>query len=157
MSDVIKKSLDEIDLKVLKLLSENANMTATDIAARIGLSIPAANKRISKLTVSGIISQYTIIVDAEKIGKPLLAFILVVLERLTYFDKLMECVQRDQDVLECFATTGEFDYIVKVRAKNMSDLEKKIIAIKEVKGIVKTNTMISLDSHKYLPSVLPDM
>lgn len=151
-----KKNLDEIDVSIICILSRNANITATELSERIRLSIPATNKRISKLIASGIIDQYTVILNPEKIGKPLLAFIFIVMERLTYLDNLMEYVQQDQDVLECYAIAGEFDYILKVRAKNMMNLEKKIISIKEVKGVMKTNTIISLYQHKFFPTVLPD-
>ncbi len=148
--------MDAIDSKLITLLSENANMTATEMSSIIGLSVPAINKRISRMVEAGIISRYTVMIDPDTIGKSLLAFMSVILERLSYIDHLMRCVNDDQDILECFAVAGEFDYILKIRAKNMLNLENKICKIKEVQGVVKTNTTIVLYTHKSMPSVLPD-
>ncbi|MEG1548512.1 MAG: Lrp/AsnC family transcriptional regulator [Clostridia bacterium] len=157
MSGSEKKILDDIDSKIIELLSENANMTATEISGKVGLSVPAANKRINKLLDCGIIEKYTIILDADKIGKPMMAFISVILDRLSYMDGLMKYVKSERDVLECFAVAGDYDYIIKIRAKNMLDLENKIIRIKEIKGVAKTNTTIVLYTYKNISSVLPDL
>ena len=148
--------LDDIDAKILEMLAENSHITATDLAPLIGLSVPATNKRINKLSAANIIERFTVCVSPEEVGKPLLAFINIVLERLTYVDDLLRVLNTDKDILECFAVAGEFDYIVKVRAKNMLDLENKILSIKEIEGVTKTNTIISLYTHKYLPTILPD-
>jgi len=151
-----QKIIDEIDRRIIRILSENANVTATEISERINLSIPAVNKRIAKLVASGVISRFMVIIDPYLVGKPMLAFIFITLERLCHFDELMEYINTDPDFLECHAITGEFDYIVKVRSKDTLDLEKKLLGLKDVNGVVRTNTTISLDTHKYLPSVLPD-
>ena len=151
-----QKIMGEIDIRIIRILSENANVTATEISEKINLSIPAVNKRIAKLVNSGVISRFMVIIDPYMVGKPMLAFIFIILESLSHFDELMECIDADPDFLECYATTGEFDYIVKARSKDTLDLEKKLLKLKGVDGVVRTNTTISLFTHKYLPSVLPD-
>jgi len=160
MNSVISKEkrydLDEIDVQIISKLSENASITGTELAEIIGLSIPATNKRIAKLVDSGIIKKWTIVLDEKKIGKPMLAFMLVVMDSLSSFDKFMEYMDNEKDVLECVATTGDFDYIVKICAKDIDDLEDKITSIKKIKGVVKTHTMIGLAIHKPLTGVLPD-
>jgi len=151
-----KQIYDEIDVSLINLLSEDASMTGTELAEKIGLSIPATNKRIMKLVESGVIRKRTIIVDPEKVGKPLLAFVQVILENINYINELEEGLERDPDFLECYATTGEYDYLIKVRAKGIDDFENKLVGIKRIKGVVKTNTMFSLCIHKEMASVLPD-
>lgn len=147
--------MDEIDVKIIDLLIENANMTATEISLSVKLSIPAVNKRISKLVKSGVIDRYTIIINPDKIGKPVLAFSFIVLENPSYIDELLKFIASEKDILECYALAGEFDYILKIRAKDLLGLEDMILRIKGVKGIAKTNTIISLFNHKSIPSVLP--
>ncbi len=73
--------MDEIDVKLLKLLSEDSGQTATQIMSRVNLSIPAVNKRIAKLKSGGVIERFTIQVNPKQIEKPVLAFIMVVLNQ----------------------------------------------------------------------------
>ena len=123
--------MDEIDAKLLRILSENADATATEMMAQVNLSIPAINKRISKLRQTGVIRQYTILVDPDKVGKPIHAFILVVLQQPSGADKLTEYIKSDPDILECYAVTGEYDYIIKVCARDVEQLEQKLNLLKQ--------------------------
>jgi len=148
--------MDEIDCKILHILSENADATATEMMAQVNLSIPAINKRISKLRRSGVIRQFSIIVDPEKVGKPIQAFILVVLQQPSGAAKLTEYIRSDPDILECYAVTGEYDYIIKVCAQNVEHLEEKLNLLKQQKGVAKSYTMLSLMEHKFRACILPD-
>jgi DNA-binding Lrp family transcriptional regulator len=103
-----------------------------------------------------VIERFTVSLNPELIGKPMLAFMFVILEHFTYMDELMKVVTADKDMLECYAIAGEFDYILKIRARDMSDLENKIVKVKAIKGVRKTNTIISLLTHKYRLTALPD-
>ena len=87
--------MDEIDAKILRILSENADATATEMMTQVNLSIPAINKRVSKLRQSGVIRQFTILVDPEKVGKSIQAFILVVLQQPSGATKLTEYIKSD--------------------------------------------------------------
>lgn len=149
--------MDEIDAKLLHILSENADATATEMMAQVNLSIPAINKRISKLRQSGMIRKYTILVDPDMAGKPIQAFILVVLQQPSGAAKLTEYIKSDPDILECYAVTGEYDYIIKVCAKDVVHLEEKLNLLKQQKGVAKSYTMLSLMEHKFRACILPDM
>ena len=149
--------MDEIDSKILHILSENADTTATEMMAQVNLSIPAINKRISKLRQSGMIRQFTILVDPEKVGKAIQAFILVVLQQPSCAAALTEYIQSDPDILECYAVTGEYDYIMKVCAKDVEHLEQKLLLLKHQKGVAKSYTMLSLMEHKFRACILPDV
>ena len=148
--------MDEIDAKLRRILSENADATATEMMAQVNLSIPAINKRISKLRNSGVIRQYTILVDPDQVGKPIQAFILVVLQQPSGAGKLTEYIKSDPDILECYAVTGEYDYIIKVCARDVEQLEQKLNLLKQQKGVAKSYTMLSLMEHKYRACILPD-
>lgn len=148
--------MDEIDSKILRILSENADTTATEMMAQVNLSIPAINKRISKLRQSGVIRQFTILMDPEKVGKPIQAFILVVLQQPSGAAKLTEYIKSDPDILECYAVTGEYDYIIKVCARDVEQLEEKLNLLKQQKGVAKSYTMLSLMEHKYRACILPE-
>ena len=61
--------MDKTDALILKILSQKANATATEIGEKVGLSVPAVNKRILKLQKDGIIKNFTIITSAKKSKK----------------------------------------------------------------------------------------
>ena len=152
----VGKMIDEIDVRILEILAEHGNATSTEIASRIKLSVPAINKRINKLSKSNVIEKYTISVNAQMVSKPLMAFIFIEFEGYEVFDKLFAVVKDDKDFLEFYTITGDFDYILKVRAKDMLDVERKLARIKAVTGVTRTNTMFTLIAHKNEPTVLPD-
>ncbi len=149
--------MDEIDRKIIKLLSENSAATATELMPLVNLSIPAINKRIRKLQQSGVIRQFTVLIDPEKVGRPIQAYILIVLQQGSGMERFMEYIQTDSDILECYAVTGEYDYLLKVCAADMERLEQKLTTLKQHSGVVKSHTMLSLMEHKHKISVLPEL
>ncbi len=148
--------MDEIDLKIIKILSRNANITATAMQKELNLSIPAINKRIQTLRNSGIIKQFTILTDGKKIGKTIIAYVFIVLQSSDYMDALLEYANTDVDVLECSAITGEYDCLLKVCAESIEKLDEKLMYLKKHKGIIKSNTMLSLTTYKYSPTIFPN-
>jgi Lrp/AsnC family leucine-responsive transcriptional regulator len=149
--------MDLIDRKILKLLAEDASAQTIEISRAINLSVPATNKRLARLKRDGIITSYTVLTDGEKVGKPVSAFILVVLQYAQGVEDFMAFVQAEQDILECYAISGGYDYILKVCAKDIKALEQLLLRVKAQNGVVKSQTMISLLEHKCKPTVLPDM
>jgi len=147
--------MDDIDRKLLRILSKNSATTATDMMAQVNLSIPAINKRIQKLRHSGVIRQFTILVDPEQVGRPIQAFILVVLQQSHHVDRFLEYIRSDADILDCYAVTGEYDYLLKVCASDMEMLEEKLSHLKRQSGVIKSHTMLSLLEHKHQIAVLP--
>lgn len=148
--------MDSIDVKLIEILSENARATASEIAPAVNLSVPAINKRISRLRKNGTIRAFTAVIDGEKAGKPITTFILVTLQQASAADKLLEYAHMDPDVLECYAVTGEYDYILKVCASDVKSLEKKLKQLKQQRGVVKSHTLFCLLENKFQTSVLPD-
>ena len=148
--------MDQIDKKILQMLSRNAAMTATEMVPKVNLSIPAINKRIQKLRDSGVIRRFTIQVDPESVGKPITAFILIVLQQGARIETLMEFIQSDPEIRECAGVTGEYDYLLKVCASGVPALQKKINILKREAGVVKSHTMLCLTEYKNQISALPD-
>ena len=144
--------MDNIDKVILMMLSKNSTASATELGKAVNLSIPAVNKRIQRLKTSGVIRSFTILTDEKKADKPICAFIM-----LTARYALINYVKHDPDVLECYAVTGDYDYILKICAKDVGALENKLLSLKELKGITKSYTMLSLMEHKLTPTALPDI
>ena len=147
--------MDEIDAKILQLLSKNADTTTNLLKKEIDLSIPAINKRVKNLKKRGIIKQSTIITDGAKVGKPILAFVMIIIQSLDNVDKLMEYINSNPDILECFSVSGEYDYILKVVAKDVETLDQKLLELKKQNNILKSHTLFALSPHKQSNTILP--
>ena len=147
--------MDAIDSKILEILSKNARATAAEICGEVNLSVPAINKRIRRMQGEGAIRRFTVVADGKKVGKPIVAFVLVVVQGDAAVKALLEYVAEDADILECSAVTGEYDYLIKVCAADVEALEEKLLRMKKQKGVLKSHTMLSLMEHKFSPTVLP--
>ena len=149
--------MDRIDKTILHMLAQNANETATRIGEAVGLSVPAVNKRIRRLQQDGVIRRFTILTDGKQVGRPICAFIWLVVQYGAGVEGLISTLERDPEVLACYAVTGEYDYMVQVCTPDVQALEEKILKLKRYKGVVKSYTMLSLQEHKFQPAVLPDL
>ncbi|AOT68576.1 Lrp/AsnC family transcriptional regulator [Geosporobacter ferrireducens] len=141
--------MDDIDYGILQQLKENARIQVSEISRKVNLSIPAVSERIRKLDESGIIEKYTIKLNREKLGYKLMAFIFVNIEKTEYIEAFRKSIKQYNTVLECHHLAGEYDYILKVVEKDTKALEEFITQrLKRIKGVYKTNTIISLSSIK---------
>lgn len=148
--------MDNIDIKILRYLRENARMNASDIGERISMSVSAVIERIKKLEVAGIIKQYTIVLDPKQIGKDVLAFISVSLEHPKFNDSFSNSVHKIEQITECHYITGDFDFFLKVVAGSTQELTNILNEIKSVNGVSLTRTLVVLSTMKNNISVLPD-
>ena len=113
--------MDQSDIRLLHALAKDADVTATKLMDKVNLSIPAVNKRIARLKESGTIRNVTILTNPDKVGKSVIAFVLVVLDRFSNMDTILKGVEADRDVLECYAVTGA---AMMVENGCMDDVEK---------------------------------
>lgn len=148
--------MDSVDLKIIKLLKQNARITASEIAKKVHLSIPAAAERLKKLDRSGIIQQYTIKLNHKKLNLNLLAYIQIIIEQKAYQEdfrstlyNFKEAIESSNQVLECYHTAGAYDFLIKVLVSDTDGLEDFIVNyLKKIPGIIRTNTMITLGTVK---------
>ncbi|MBI6875412.1 Lrp/AsnC family transcriptional regulator [Clostridium aciditolerans] len=147
--------MDSLDVKILKLLENNARVTASEISSKINLSIPAVSDRLKKLDASGVIEKYTVIINAKKLNRNLTVIMFISLESPKYTNKFLEAVQREEEILECHYLAGDYDYALKIITENTETLEKLLNKIKGLNGISKTKTTVSLSTIKNNYSVMP--
>jgi Lrp/AsnC family leucine-responsive transcriptional regulator len=147
--------MDAIDVKIIKLLQKNARVTASEISSEINLSVPAVSERLKKLESSGVIQQYTAIVNPRMVKKELTAIMFVTLERPKYSEKFVEVVNSIDEIIECHYLAGDYDYSLKILTENTFSLEELITKIKAVQGIHRTRTIVVLSTIKNNYSVTP--
>ena len=148
--------MDNIDIKIIKLLQENARITASEVAGSINLSVPAVSERLKKLESSGVIKQYTAIVDPVHMNKTLMAIVFITLERPRFADTFAEFVKKQNDILECHYLAGDFDYALKVVTENTTTLQELLDRIKSLQSVQKTRTTVILSTAKNNYSVIPE-
>lgn len=146
--------MDDIDIRILEILSEHARLTVSEISNRVNMSVPAVSERIKKLECSGIIEKYTILIDQRKLKKDLTAFMFVSIERSKCVTDFLNTIKDSKDVLECHYIAGDYDYLLKIVTENTLSLETLLNRIKSVNGVQKTKTVIVLSTKKNIPSVL---
>jgi Lrp/AsnC family leucine-responsive transcriptional regulator len=148
--------VDEIDRKILDLLQCNAKLSNAEIAEKVGLTVSSVHERVKKLERKGIIKGYVAVVDPEKLGKPLLAFLrLTVSSHDTVHGPIGELCTREPDILECHNVAGEDCYILKVRAEGPKQLERLLSEIRGSAEASRSVTNIVLSTHKESTRVAP--
>ncbi|MGJ7030067.1 Lrp/AsnC family transcriptional regulator [Niabella hirudinis] len=113
---------DAKDREILKHLQDNARMSVTEIAARVHLSPTPVHERIRRLEESGVIKQYATLLDAQKLDQGLMVICYVSLKQHDKKAglKFIQAINGLNEVVECYSISGEFDFMLKVRAKDMA-------------------------------------
>lgn len=149
--------MDTIDKRILHILHKNARITASEISNQINLSVSAVGDRLKKLEASGMIENYTTILNPKMLDKSLTAIIMVALERPKYADIFQTFVNKENDILDCYYLAGDYDYALKIVTEDTGSLEVLIGKIKAIEGLLKTKTTIVLSTVKDTHSVLPEL
>ncbi len=109
------------DRRVLSVLQKDSRLTMQELAERVGMSTSACWRRVKALENDGVISRYAVIVDAQKAGFGLSSMVHISLARHEQqnVDNFVSEVSRHPEVLECFATSGEADFHLRVVVEDM--------------------------------------
>ncbi len=110
--------MDSCDLKILAELQRDGRLSVADLAERIGLSTTPCWRRVRLLEESGVIDRYTAVVDARKLGITLNVFVEVSLD-LHQAEAFEQAIEERDEVVECYAVTGDRDYLLHVMVSDM--------------------------------------
>lgn len=133
--------LDEVDLKLLRLLKENARTPYSKLAKELGISESAVRKRISRLIKTGIIKKMTIEYELENEVK---AIILVKTQPPIPVPEVSKNILKIPGVEAVYELTGEYDILAIIRASGVEMINKFIDEIRTIPGVISTYTMIVL-------------
>jgi len=135
--------LVEADRRLLRILQSEGRITNQELASRCGMSPSACLERMRRLRERGYILGYNARIDPDKIGRPLLILIEVMLDRTTgdIFQRFAEAVRQRPEVLECHMVAGGFDYLLKVRMADMAAYRTFLAdTLVEMPGVRETRT-----------------
>jgi len=133
--------VDEIDMKILEILKENARTTYVDIGKALGLSEGTVRNRIQSLTDSGVIKRFTVEVS---LGVGVRALIMISVDPQKPTLEISDKVLKLPGVEKIYEVTGEYDVVTVVSSSSIEGLNQTIEEIRVIDGIVKTNTVIVL-------------
>ena len=145
------RSLDRLDLKILTLLQEDGRIAMTDLAERVGLSITPCIERVRRMERDGVIIGYYARVNPAMLGASLLVFVEITLDHKSgnMFDQFRREVLRIPEVLECHLVSGDFDYLIKARLREMADYRKLLGDILlQLPGAVQSKSYMVMEEIK---------
>ena len=139
------RTLDRIDLNILRCLQDNARISYVDLASQVGLSTTPCLEWVKRLERAGIIRGYKAVLDPKVLKANLLVFVEISLETQSpsVFDEFRRAVAKLPQIQECHLVSGQFDYILKCRIPEMSayrqllgDVVLTLPGVKESKSYV---------------------
>lgn len=121
MTNPADVALDRIDIKILQQLQVDGRMSNLKLAESVALSPTAVLARVQRLTRDGYILGYEARLNPHKLGRSMLVFVEVRLDRTTpnVFDAFKTAVQVRSEIMECHMVAGGFDYLLKTRMADM--------------------------------------
>jgi len=143
--------LDAMDVKILTELQNNARISNHDLAQKVGLSPSPCWRRVKRLEEEGVIERYAALLASEEVGLHLTAFAHVSLEnhQRETVEQFNAAIHAQDAVLECFSTSGEYDYLVRVIAPSMADYETFMSSVlMQIPAVRSVNTSFVLKCNK---------
>ncbi len=140
---------DELDWKILTVLSREGRVRWSALAEQFGVSAPAIADRVRRLEKEGVITGYAAQLNAEKLDLSLSAFVSVTLEHPQYRQGFIDYVRACENIQSCHHVVGEGDYLLKLCCRSTADLERILSEeLKALPGIQQTRTIIALSTVK---------
>lgn len=152
----MKTTFDEKDVQILKLLQADGRISNADLAKAVGLSAPSVLQRVRALESSGVIKQYVTLLDPDKLNRKLVAMVHVslTLHEEKPIERFRRAVIDIPEVTEVYNVTGEYDFILKVMARDMRHYESIVREkITKIRGIHRLNTSFVLGIPKLTTDV----
>ena len=112
--------LDNIDFRILRLLSENSRIQWKDLGEQIHMTGQAVGNRIKKLKESGVIKAYSLIVDEMRLGLTYTAFIIIYMKTANH-DSFIQLMNDRNEVVEIHRVSGEGCYHLKIKVNSQSN------------------------------------
>lgn len=145
-------NIDQTDKKILSLLQSNARMSNADLAERVNLSPTPCLRRLKRLEASGVILNYTAVLNQKELGFAVSAYVFVNLEKNTKENarSFEEAINLLPEVIECSVVAGRHDYVLKVVASSLEDYDRFMKeSLAEVTPIADLESMIILNQSPY--------
>lgn len=137
--------VDELDKKILEMISCNARLPFKEVAEVCGVSRAAVHQRVQHLVDAGVIVGSGFHVDPSCLGYNTCTYVGITLEKGSMYKRVVEEFEKIPEIVECHFTTGPYTMLIKLYAKDNAHLMTLLNdRLQEIDGVVSTETLISL-------------
>lgn len=143
--------LDRYDRMILRMLQENGRASNVELSAKVNLSPPQCYRRVKRLESAGLIRGYAAQVAVQKLGLDVIAFVSLTLDREQNKKarELEKTIRGFPEVLECYGISGDFDYLLKVVARDLKSLSVFLTdRLMQVPGVSAVRSTVCLEEIK---------
>jgi DNA-binding Lrp family transcriptional regulator len=135
---------DEIDRQILALLVEDGRATFHAVGEAVGLSAPAAKRRVDRLVADGTITGFTALVDPAAEGSTLEAFVELHCQGTVSPESVLDIVRPHHQVIDAYTVSGTADALVHLRCTDVTELERTLEQVRADHRVARTSTIIVL-------------
>jgi DNA-binding Lrp family transcriptional regulator len=146
------ENIDDIDLKILQILQDNAKISHKEISEKLNLSRTPVFERIRKLERRGFIQNYITILDRKKIDRNLMVFCFVTLKEhgLESVNEFKKIIDNYSQVMECYHIAGNFDFFLKVLVNTIDEYQHFVLnKLSTIKNLSHVQSSFVLGELKY--------
>ncbi|MBQ0034373.1 MAG: AsnC family transcriptional regulator [Bacteroidales bacterium] len=140
------EKIDELDKKILQIITQNARIPFRDVADQCGVSRAAVHQRVQRMYDEGVIVGSGFFVNPKMLGYQLCVYVGITLEKGSMYKSVIAELEKIPEVVESQFTLGGFSLLIKLYAKDDADLLYLLNSkIQEIPGVAKTETLTSLE------------
>jgi Lrp/AsnC family transcriptional regulator, regulator for asnA, asnC and gidA len=140
------EKIDQLDRKILQIITKNARMPFKDVAEECGVSRAAIHQRVQRLIDIDVITGSGYTVNPKMLGYQMCAYIGITLERGSMYKEVVLALEKIPEIVESQYTLGSYTILIKLYAKNDEHLMDLLNGkIQEIPGVATTETLTSLD------------
>ena len=120
------ETLDETDRKILRILQRNSDLTVKELATKLHLSTSPTFERQKRLERDGYIERYMAVLNPRKVGNGIMVLCNIRLKQHSQelIQEFMDVVQNLEEITECYNTSGDYDFLIKVYAHDMKSYQQ---------------------------------
>lgn len=147
--DMIEFNLDEVDLKILSMMQDNARINNSELAREVGMAPSAVLERVKKLEQKEVLLGFHARVNPKAIGQKMLSFIFIKVDEIIGDEETGKLLAEIPEVLEVHDIAGDDGYMIKVRTSDSLALVHLMRnSLSKIQGIISTRTIIVLQTVK---------
>ncbi|MGL4767797.1 MAG: Lrp/AsnC ligand binding domain-containing protein [Formosimonas sp.] len=144
------KTLDKIDRKLLSILQNDGRIVMTDLAEQVGLSLTPCIERVRRMEREGVIMGYHARLNPRELDATMLVFVEISLKDMANgkFEEFRRSVLEVEQVQECHLVSGDFDYLIKARIKEMSEYRQLLGVLLRLPGVSSSKSYVVMEEIK---------
>jgi Lrp/AsnC family leucine-responsive transcriptional regulator len=138
--------VDDTDRELLRALLADARTSWADLARQVGLSAPAVQERVRKLEREGTVRGSSVRLDPARVGLGVSALVGLQQREGVDADDITRSLAEVPEIEDCWFVAGDETFLVKVRVRDLADLDRTLRVLRHVPGVTRTRTTVVLDT-----------